>query len=111
MGERKEGFQREGWSQLSLTTYNNITFEMDDKRKYFDGVYGVRKGRKKGCVLRLCIHPCNVAVSCSVCGSPCKTGCHGGGRALDALRVFNKRACDGFWADYGSVARNGLGTS
>ena len=50
---------------------------MDDKRIYLDGVYAVRKGRKKGGVLRLCIHPCNVAVSCSVCGSPCKLGATG----------------------------------
>lgn len=79
MGERKEGFQREGWSQLSLTTHNNITFENDNKRKYFDGVNAVRirKGRKKGGILRLGIHPRNVAVSCSVCGSPCKLGARG----------------------------------
>jgi hypothetical protein len=81
MGEGKEGFQREGWSQLSLTTHNNITFEMDDKRKYFDGVNAVRKGRKKGDVLRLCIHPRNVVVCCSVCGSPCKLGATGKSRA------------------------------
>ena len=83
---------------------------MDDKRIYLDGVYAVRKGRKKGGVLRLCIHSRNVAVSCSVCGSPCKLGATGENRRWTG--VFNKRVCDGIWpGDYGSVAMNGLGTS
>jgi len=68
---------------------------MDDKRIYLDGVYAVRKGRKKGGVLRLCIHSRNVAVSCSVCGSPCKLGATGENRRWRG--VFNKRVCDGIW--------------
>jgi hypothetical protein len=69
---------------------------MDDKRKYFDGVNAVRKGRKKGSILRLCIHPRNVAVSCSVCGSPCKLGATGEDGRWTCLGVIDKGACDGF---------------
>lgn len=41
---------------MSLTTHNNITFQMDDKWKYFDRVYAIRKWRKERDVLALCIH-------------------------------------------------------
>jgi hypothetical protein len=82
---------------------------MDNKRKYF-GVNAVRKGRKKGSILRLGIHPRNVAVSCSVCGSPCKLGAAGQDGRLTRLGGINK-CVGGGGPGYGSVAMNGQGTS